>query len=192
MENTDPRYVRSRLKLRAALLEIAHDDPAKLSVSAVCERTGIDRATFYRHFDTLDDLVADALADYADRSTREWEAKAAGTGVQYAESSAIFAQYLQHIEDNWALYQWVLGPTGSAKTVHALLRQFARGTAAELQQLDPALSPTERDLRAAYIAGGIFGACVHWLASARPDYSASELTAQLLRIGEQSLETVAG
>ena len=89
VENTDPRYVRSRLRLRTALLEIAHGDPSKLSVSAVCERTGIDRATFYRHFDTLDDLVADALADYADRSTREWESTAAGTGAQYAAHGRI-------------------------------------------------------------------------------------------------------
>src|SRR5687768_16569034 len=88
IENTDPRYVRSRLKLRKAFLELAHEDPDKLSVSAVCERTGVDRATFYRHFDTMDDLVADALGDLSDRITTEWDATSTGSGQQFAESEA--------------------------------------------------------------------------------------------------------
>ncbi len=188
MENTDPRYVRSRVKLRAAFLEIAHDDPAHLSVSAVCEKTGIDRATFYRHFGTLDDLVADALGDYADRSTARWEAVAAGTGTQVAESTEVFAAYLHHIEENWALYRWALSADGSMKTVHALLSRFARGIALELGKLDPSLPDDERGFRASFTAGGILGACIHWLSTSTPRCTADELTTRLLQVSQQRLE----
>lgn len=186
-DSNDPRYVRSRVKLRAACLEIAHDDPSRLSVSAVCERTGIDRATFYRHFDVLDDLVADALGDHADRSTSQWESLSDGTGSQFEESAKIFAQYLSHIEDNWALYQWALGPQGSAKTAQVLMARFARGIAVELGKLAP-LTDAERDFRATFIAGGVLGACVHWLRDDRPACSADELTVRILGVSGQNLE----
>lgn len=191
MENNDPRYVRSRLKLRAAFLELAHEDPERLSVSAVCDRTGIDRATFYRHFDAMDDLVADALGDLADKSTSQWEATSTGSGSQFEESSAIFTNYLHHIEENWRLYRWALGPSGSMKTVHALLARAARGIAFEFQKLDPTMPAAERDLRAAYSAGGIFGIYVQWLSTDAPAYSSAELATQILRISQQRLDNAA-
>lgn len=188
MENNDPRYVRSRLKLRAAFLELAHDDPSKLTVSAVCDLTGIDRATFYRHFDGLDDLVADALGDLADRSTLEWEKSAAGTGLQLDVSSAIFQAYLHHIEDNWQLYRWALGPGGSMKTVHALITRFSRGVALEMGKLVPDMPLRERRFRAFYTGGGIVGACLNWLADDHPVCSAQELAIQILNVSQQRLD----
>lgn len=187
MENSDPRYIRSRLGLRAAFLELAHEDPQRLSVSAVCERTGIDRATFYRHFETMDDLVADALGDLADKSTRQWVATSTGSGLQHAESTAIMSSYLHHIEENWRLYQWALGPSGSAKTMHALLGRAARAVAFELEKLDPSIPEAERELRASYSAGGILGAYIHWLSTDVPAYSSAELSEQILRISQQRL-----
>ena len=190
MDNTDPRYVRSRLKLRAAFLELAHEGPEKLSVSAVCERTGIDRATFYRHFDTMDDLVADALGDLADQATERWEATSTGSGTQYAESEAIMISYLHHIEDNWRLYQWALGPGGSTKTTHALLARSARAVAFELHKLDPTLGHAELSFRATYAAGGILGACIHWLSTEVPECSGEELAHRILRISAQPLDHI--
>src|SRR4051795_2124606 len=115
LENNDPRYVRSRVGLRSALLEIAREDPKKLSVSAVCERTGVDRATFYRHFDDLDGLVEDALTELERQGFEEWTALAdlPKDRMEQAQSSTI--AYLRHIADHWALYQWALGPGGSTR-----------------------------------------------------------------------------
>ncbi|MFE4948635.1 TetR/AcrR family transcriptional regulator [Leifsonia sp. NPDC056665] len=190
IENTDPRYVRSRLKLRAAFLELAHEDPETLTVSAICERTGIDRATFYRHFATMDDLIADALGDLADQANRQWEATSTGSGSQLDESTAIFVIYLKHVEENWALYRWALGPNGSAKTLHALLERSAIGVAFELHKLDPTLSEEEVAFRASFASGGILGACVHWLSTDKPSISAEELAARILDISDQRLHRI--
>ncbi|WP_223694854.1 TetR/AcrR family transcriptional regulator [Leifsonia poae] len=190
LENTDPRYVRSRVKLRAAFLELAHEDPEKLTVSAICERTGIDRATFYRHFDSIDDLVADALADLADQANQQWEATSTGSGLQLPESTAIFVRYLKHVEENWRLYQWALSPKGSSKTLHALLDRSARGVAFELHKLDDTLSPDEVEFRASFASGGILGACIHWLSTEKPSCSAEELATRILDISDQRLKHV--
>ncbi|MFK4762393.1 MULTISPECIES: TetR/AcrR family transcriptional regulator [unclassified Microbacterium] len=190
MENTDPRYVRSRLKLRAAFLEVAREDPARLSVSMVCERTGVDRATFYRHFDTIDDLVADALGDLANQATLQWESTTTGSGTQFDESFEIIATYLSHVESNWKLYQWALGAAGSAKTIHALLARAAHAVAFEFAKLDPTLTHEERAFRAAYTAGGLLGVCINWLSAEAPQYSSRELTERFIRISQQQSDHV--
>lgn len=190
MDNTDPRYVRSRLKLRAAFLELAREAPEKLSVSSICERTGVDRATFYRHFETIDSLVADALGDLADQATVEWENTTTGSGTQFDESFEITTTYLSHIEQNWRLYQWALGPTGSTKTMHALLERTTHAVAFELAKLDQTLPEEERLFRASYTAGGLLGVCIQWLSTDAPSCSSRELAARFIRISQQRLDHV--
>ena len=48
---------------RAMLLE---RDFAAISVKALCERARINKKTFYRYYETLDDLLAEVMAGYSD------------------------------------------------------------------------------------------------------------------------------
>lgn len=62
-EGTDPRVARSRVAIVDAtiglLLEGGIDD---LSVDAIAERAGVSKATIYRHWETRQHLIMDALA----------------------------------------------------------------------------------------------------------------------------------
>jgi AcrR family transcriptional regulator len=62
-EGTDPRVARSRVAIIDAtiglLLEGGIDD---LSVDAIAERAGVSKATIYRHWETRQHLIMDALA----------------------------------------------------------------------------------------------------------------------------------
>lgn len=178
MQNTDPRYVRSRLKLRAALLELADVDPTKLSVSAVCEHTQIDRATFYRHFDDLDGLIEDTLRSLADESSSQWLAVSQGTGDQGEESVAIMTAYFEQIIAHWSLYRWALGPSGSARVIHSFLNDSIRGVSAELTLLYG--SDEDTSYRAWFMGGGLLGSLLHWLDSERPQRDAEGLARWIL------------
>ncbi|HEY5836444.1 TetR/AcrR family transcriptional regulator [Streptomyces sp.] len=60
----DPRTVRTRARLRAALLAECGERPLEeVSVSAVARRAGVGRATLYLHYDGLPALAVDACAD---------------------------------------------------------------------------------------------------------------------------------
>ncbi len=49
---------RTKRALSVALEQLMHEMPlAKVTVRAVAERAGVDRQTFYYHFDTMNDLV---------------------------------------------------------------------------------------------------------------------------------------
>ncbi len=46
------------MKLRMALAKLAEDNVEKISVSALCEKAGISRASFYIYYRSLDDLIS--------------------------------------------------------------------------------------------------------------------------------------
>jgi AcrR family transcriptional regulator len=63
-ETTDPRTLRTRARLREALLAECELRPLEqVSLSAVARRAGVGRATLYLHYDGLGALAVDACAD---------------------------------------------------------------------------------------------------------------------------------
>ncbi|WP_328538188.1 TetR/AcrR family transcriptional regulator [Streptomyces sp. NBC_00344] len=59
----DPRGVRTRARLREALLDACEEQPLEqVSASEVVRRAGVGRATFYLHYDDLHALALDACA----------------------------------------------------------------------------------------------------------------------------------
>lgn len=178
MQNDDPRYVRSRLALRAALLEIADESPGKLSVSAVCERSSVDRATFYRHFDDLDGLVEDALVSLSEEGASRWLRIAAGTGAQVEDSVQIMTAYFKGVTEHWHLYRWALGPRGSARVIHSFLNGSARGVTAELMLLRGASDDTP--YRSWFMGGGFLGAMIQWLQHEEPEWEPERLARWIL------------
>lgn len=60
----DPRTLRTRARLRAALLaECEERALSQVSLAAVARRAGVGRATLYLHYDGLQALAVDACAD---------------------------------------------------------------------------------------------------------------------------------
>ncbi|WP_299573630.1 TetR/AcrR family transcriptional regulator [uncultured Williamsia sp.] len=63
MRRTDPRPARSRAKIVDAAAALVRDHgPTAVAVDAVIDAAGVSRATFYRHFAGVTELVAAAFA----------------------------------------------------------------------------------------------------------------------------------
>ena len=55
---TDLRVVRTRKLIRQAVVELTLEHgPSKLTVTGICRRAGINRSTFYRHYEGKLDLL---------------------------------------------------------------------------------------------------------------------------------------
>ncbi len=67
-KNEDPRILRSREALMGALAEeLEKKSFSSISVSSLCRTAGVDRATFYRHFEDKQDLLERGIAQLLDR-----------------------------------------------------------------------------------------------------------------------------
>lgn len=164
----DPRYQRSRQALRAAFLQLTHEDLSSVTVSAVCELSGVDRATFYRHVRDVQELAADVIASLAQESAAQWESVSTGSGAQFAEAFALSSHYWEHVADYRALYKQALGPNGSAAAQHAVLDSFTRAVTHELSLVTSVADAATIAPRAHMIAGGVFATLLAWLESDDP------------------------
>jgi AcrR family transcriptional regulator len=73
----DPRVTRTRRLLWEALIALMGERPyALISVQDIAQRSNVNRATFYKHFENKDDLFIqgfrDRLAPIIDKVNREW------------------------------------------------------------------------------------------------------------------------
>ena len=73
---TDARVKYTRMVLKKALLELLEHKPVnKITVKEVCERAGLNRATFYAHYTDCFDLlesIEEELFGQFERSMRLW------------------------------------------------------------------------------------------------------------------------
>ncbi len=63
----DPRIIRSREALLAAMAnELRKKSLSEISITGICRNAGVDRATFYRHFEDKQDLIERGIAQHID------------------------------------------------------------------------------------------------------------------------------
>jgi AcrR family transcriptional regulator len=178
---SDPRILRSRSALEAALRElIAERELHQISVSDLTKRAGVDRSTFYEHYTGVDDLAAAACTSLFDelvtavRSPAQRQAQAQVEGERGMRSLiALF----DHVGEHAAVYRALLGARGSARVINHVLQRFvsavhgsvnavegeAGGEGARAEWHGGSQGRTPRDPFAVLTAGAVLGTIIDWL-----------------------------
>ncbi|NYI04656.1 TetR/AcrR family transcriptional regulator [Allostreptomyces psammosilenae] len=164
----DPRPLRSRAALEAALRELIAQRPlSRISVSDVTKHAGVNRSTFYEHYADVADLAASACTAVFDELVA-----ATPTGDRDlppgdgAPPGSRLADLFSHVAEHAPLYRALLGEDGSARVHNHLLRRFTRAVhAARATARD---EPAVYDPAAAFVAGALLGVIVDWLEHDRP------------------------
>ncbi len=157
----DARIARTRASLQDALLQLARERSLDgITVADIADRAGVNRSSFYQHYSDKDLLLADALDAAVDEPAQRL---ARLTGPVSTPPADLLA-YLQHIEQNAALYARVLGDHGSA-LVTARVREHIERVALEgIRRADaPAFGGIPLEVVAAGITGSALGVVRAWL-----------------------------
>ncbi|MFF2274425.1 TetR/AcrR family transcriptional regulator [Agromyces sp. NPDC058126] len=158
----DVRVERTRRALQEALFTLARERPLdELTVADIAARAGVNRSSFYQHYDDKETLLADAL---------DAAAEAAGASLPRVTEpldgppQALF-DYLHHFDDNAEVYRRVLGPNGSAVVmarlrarIEAIVRDGIVASGSRVFEGLPL------DVVGAGIAGSALGVIEAWLA----------------------------
>lgn len=66
MANVDPRVKRTKKMFKDALKELmlVHDDHMDITVKELCEKAGLNRRTFYLHYESIDDVLLEIQEDF--------------------------------------------------------------------------------------------------------------------------------
>jgi AcrR family transcriptional regulator len=102
-ENTDRRIRRTNRTLSAALIELTSERPyASIQVRDITDRADVGYATFYRHYDSKDDLMLAVFEDIME----ELEASSCDRGVEYFEQEG--ALLFGHVQKYKGLYASII------------------------------------------------------------------------------------
>ena len=63
MNKSESKYFNTAVRFDKALLSLLETKPfAYITVSQVCEKAGVNRSTFYLHYENTDDLLKETTA----------------------------------------------------------------------------------------------------------------------------------
>ena len=157
----DARILNTAAALKTAILTLAASRPiSRITVSDVTREAGINRATFYAHFASPSELLANTLTTELDEVRRaDTELRAHGELEAVVVTRQAVAETAEHIDRHLAIYRLALGDATDGTMQHVLSSHL---TVSSLQHLRDSVAPEkvpgDPELVAAFVAGGLVGA----------------------------------
>lgn len=160
---TDARILRTRSALHRAITSLATERPVgEVTVSELSDLAGINRVTFYKHYGTPAEALADALAT---------ELAAVCPGMEPAADgldpfTECIKATLNHLDDRRKLYVIAFSDHVDGTVPAMLSRHFTDIAFAYLtkrRKKKPPVPDVDLDVAAAYFASGVTGAIKVWI-----------------------------
>ncbi|WP_330255100.1 TetR/AcrR family transcriptional regulator [Nocardia sp. NBC_00565] len=103
----DPRSIRSRAALSRAILEVAAEQPIdQVTITALCERAGVTRRTFYNYAGSPVELLKQALTAELDEIGDQMRAESAQSDVDLSVAVRhSLGAILEHVHRNGSIYR---------------------------------------------------------------------------------------
>lgn len=115
MEKTDRRIVRTRRLLGEALLELIQEQTFdSITIRDITDRADIGYATFFRHYDSKEDLLSEQL----EQIIRQLEEVVGEYTDDYFQREGTL--FYQHLQENELLYRGLLGGHVNVQVVRRL------------------------------------------------------------------------
>ncbi len=183
-QTDDLRVQRTQKLILEALLELtARKGFAALTVSDITQNAGINRATFYRHYQDKFDLL-NSYAQTVYEMLEDSPPKSNEAGERQMHAGLV--KILEHIRANSKFYKVMLGKHGDpgfTETIRQYIQKRIRRLLPEDLQRDQAFL----ELYVAYSSSASIGAVLWWLDHEFP-YSAKELASRLRQLEIGSLK----
>lgn len=180
----DARVVRTRALLKSALLSLLTEKTFdEIKIKEIAEKAGVNRVTYYDHYSSKDELLAelteDVLAEYADIiegmpsvSLSQWPSVELIQTIKFS---------VGHIKKHSDFYTIMLLTNGVPDFSNRLHEQMSRSLHQSMQRIGLIDPDIEFDLFVDWIIGGAIGVYKHWLQNGMRQ-TEEEISRQLLKI----------
>lgn len=162
---SDPRTLRTRSSLQRAVVELASaQDPSSVTVASLTQTAGINRATFYDHYDSPQEVLLEVLRDDLDRARQhDLELRDASDGPRGEIFRTTMSDVLDHVRRFLPVYeQSVRSPVDSTLT-RAVSSHFVESVRGILARQDALPKGVDAEIAAACIGNAVLGGIGVWL-----------------------------
>lgn len=171
MNKSESKYFNTALRMDEALIALLEQkDLEYITVKEICQKAGVNRSTFYLHYETVSDLVSEAVeqinerfASYFPQRTEEFLAELDRRAREdlILVTRAYLIPYLNFIRDNKKVYRAAFRNPGG-------MQAHTRYEHLKLHILEPILErfdipEAQRSYRIAYYVEGIMAIVREWL-----------------------------
>ncbi len=115
MNKSESKYYNTALLMDKALIELLNKKEYEfVTVKEICEKAGVNRSTFYLHYENIDDLLNECLENtmnnffsYFDNNAREFIEKIdkCSKNELYLITPKYLTPYLKYIKENKVIHQ---------------------------------------------------------------------------------------
>ena len=171
MKKSESRYFHTALRMDQAFLELLEKKDMKyITVKEICKAAGVNRSTFYLHYETIGDLLGESV-QYMNEQFLEYiklQAETCVSGIRecpleelYLVTPAYLTPYLEYIAKNKRLFRTALKNSGSLgldKTYSRMMKYVFIPILERFQIVEP-----ERDYILAFYIHGLMAIIAEWL-----------------------------
>lgn len=155
MNSFDARVRYTRMIIEQCFLELLQQKPAaKITVTELCEKAQINRATFYKHYLDIADLLEKIEEDLFQKIRASFDS-------QSIQMRAFLIQMIQYTRDNQQRFLALGGDNGDPNLMAKTFMVCYESAYPIVEQNMPAMEDTERQMLYHFLSYGA-GAVLAW------------------------------
>lgn len=182
MKNADTRVQYTKKVLREAILTLLQEKSIdKVTVKEVCQLAGLNRGTFYLHYDSPASLLKDVENQFVAENMRYFDAYW-NTQRQMNFMDALFDCIIR----NRDVCRVLLSSNADPQFLRSVTALVRGSTVEEWGREFPDLDPKELDFVFDFIFSGVTALIIKWL-DGQIELSAQELARRVERLGHHAL-----
>lgn len=185
MKNTDTRVQITKKMLSDAMLTLLKEKPiGSITVKEIVDTAGINRGTFYLHYDTPLSLLKDMENRFVQENLKLFE-----SFMEDGYDRSYLANLFKGVWDNRDMLCAFLGPNGDPSFVSSLRELARKRTVDEWNTEFPQYSREHLDFLFDFVFPGFTSLLISWLQDNR-GVDSEEFTRRMERLGHYALLSV--
>ena len=171
MKKSESKYFNTAVRMDQAFLELLEKkDMEYITVKEICEAAGVNRSTFYLHYETIDDLLAESV-QYMNQQFQEHMKLGAEKFVSkirecpleelYLVTPTYLIPYLEYIRQNKRLFRTALKNSGSLRLDGTYRRMMRHVFLPILERFQ--VPEADREYMVAFYISGLMAILSEWL-----------------------------
>lgn len=186
----DLRVLKTKKAIREAMFSLLHETSLEsITVSDLCRRADIRRATFYKHFRDKNDCLEYCMKALQQDFDKSYDASGSDDPLDYY--LAILENMLDYLEANRNLFECAVISPESQGFMNVFARQLTGSMATRSRQLESEgctlVAPPE--IIAAFFCGALLGVTKWWFA--HPDMEKEVMMEYIRKILRKYMRTLA-
>ena len=171
MKKSESKYFNTAVRMDRAFLELLEKkDMEYITVKEICEAAGVNRSTFYLHYETIDDLLAESV-QYMNQQFQEHMKLGAEKFVSkirecpleelYLVTPTYLIPYLEYIRQNKRLFRTALKNSGPLRLDGTYRRMMRHVFLPILERFR--VPEADREYMVAFYISGLMAILSEWL-----------------------------